>query len=262
VMLNRDLGGGQANFVGLADDAFTYLGNSYLNLHGYPQPAVQGVIGAAAYCVFDGSTGGQWPGDLWPSRGNTSNFVVGPLVNNQPTMGTGVLNYGPSWQYTPVSSSWLPGGSVSYIANITGPGVSFPDLFASYIRNQWALMAYSMAPQSYHQVSAEFDGLGPDELFISLTIIVLLPLSALVIGLFVTVWAIIVTIQKRRWVSRVEFESWWLVKALRPDIYRRGHGNAVEKEFNSACDGFSVSYDSESGLLSSVGRVEGFPRAY
>jgi hypothetical protein len=262
VMLNGDPGAGQVGFVGLADDAATYLGNSYLDLHGYSQPVYQSIIGAAAYCVFDGSTGGQWPDELWPQRGDTSNFVIGPLVDNRPTMGTGFLNYGSSWQYTIVSGSFLPGGSVSYIANNTGSGVSFPDLFASYIRNQWALMAYAVAPQSYHQISAEFDGLGPDKLFISLTIIAVLPLSALVIGLFITMWACIVTIKERRWVSRVEFESWWLVKALRPDIYSAGYGNAIEKEFNSACDGFSVSYDGESGQLSLAGQVERVMRAY
>jgi hypothetical protein len=262
VMLNGYPGEGQVDFVGLADDAATYLGNSYLDLHGYSQPYYQGVIGAAAYCVFDGSTGGQWPDELWPPRGDTSNFVIGPLVNNRPTMGTGVLNYGPSWQYTPVSGGSLPGGSISFIANNTGPGVSFPDLFASYIRNEWALMAYSMAPQSYYGISAEFDGFGSDKLFIGLTIIAVLPLSALVVGLIMTMWACIVTIKERRWVSRVEFESWWLVKALRPDIYSAGYGNAIEKEFNSACDGFSVSQDSESGQLSLVSQVERVWRAY
>jgi hypothetical protein len=256
VMVNRDLNDGQADFVGLADDAVTFLGNSYLDLHGYSQPVYQGITGAAAYCVFDGSTGGQWPNELWPPRGHTSNFVIGPLVENRPTMGTGVLNYGPSWQYTPVSSGSLPGGSVSYIANNTGPGVSFPDLFASYIRNQWALTSYAMAPQSYHQISASFDGLASDRLFIGLTIIAVLPLSGLIIGLFMTVWACIVTIKERHWVSHVEFESWWLVKALRPDIYSAGYGNAIEKEFNSACDGFSVSYDSESGHLFLADQVQ------
>ena len=171
-------------------------------------------------------------------------------------MGTSVLNYGPSWQYTLVSSSLLPGGSVSYIANNTGPGVSFPNLFASYIRNKWAIMAYSIAPQPYRQISAEFNGFGPSKYFISLPTIAVLPLSALVIGLIITAWACIVTIKERRWVSRVEFESWWLVKALRPDIYIAGYGNAIEEEFDSACDGFSVKYNSESGHLSLVGQVE------
>jgi hypothetical protein len=258
VMLNGDPGGGQVDFVGLANNGATFLGNSYLDLHGYPQPVYQGIIGAAAYCVFEGSTGGQWPDDLWPQRGNTSNFVIGPLVDNQPTMGTGVLNYGASWQYTPVSGSSLPGGSVSYIANNTGPGVSFPDLFASYIRNQWSLMAYSIAPQSSHQILSEFDGLGPDKLFISLTVMAVLPLSALVVGLFMTGWACVITIKERNWVSRIEFESWWLVKALSPDIYSAASSNAIGKEFNSACDGFSVSQNTESGhlyLVSQVGRV-------
>ena len=86
----------------------------------------------------------------------------------------------------------------------------------------------------------------------------MLPLSALVVGLFIIGWACVVTIKERSGVSRVEFESWWLVKAPRPDIYNAGFGNAIEKEFNSACDGFSVSQDSESGhlyLVSQVGRV-------
>jgi len=245
VMLNRDIN----DFAGLADDAATYLGNSSVDLHGYPQPVYENITGAAAYCEFDGSTGGQWPDELWPSRGDTSNFVIGTLVGDRPTMGTGVLNYGPSWQYTPVSSSYLPGGSVSYIANNTGPGVSFPDLFASYIRNQWALTAYAIAPQSYHQVPAEFDGAASNKLFISVTIVALLPLSALILGLFISVWACFQTIRERRWVNRVVFESWWLVKALRPDIYGAGYGNATKKELESANEGLYASYNSESGYL-------------
>jgi hypothetical protein len=59
VMLNGDPGEGQVDFVGLANNGATFLGNSYLDLHGYPQPVYQGIIGAAAYCVFDGSTGGH-----------------------------------------------------------------------------------------------------------------------------------------------------------------------------------------------------------
>lgn len=37
VMLARGLGDGTANFNGLAPDAVTYLGNGYLDLHGFPQ---------------------------------------------------------------------------------------------------------------------------------------------------------------------------------------------------------------------------------
>jgi hypothetical protein len=58
VMLSRDLNDGTANLNGLAPDAVTYLGNSYLDLHGYAAPQLQGVLGAAAWCQFQGSTGG------------------------------------------------------------------------------------------------------------------------------------------------------------------------------------------------------------
>jgi hypothetical protein len=241
VMLARDLGDGTANFGGLAPDAATYLGNSYLDLHGYG-PVLQGVLGAAAWCEFNGSTGGQWPDELWPPLNHTSNVVVGTVINDQPTMGTALLNYGPSWQYNPVSENSLPGGSVSYIANNTGAGVSFPALFSSYIRNQWTLMAYSIAPQSGQQIPLSFAGSGPNQLYISLTIISVLPSSALVIGLLVILRAWICTIRQRHWVNRVEFESWWLAKALRPEMYSVGCCNATEKGFNDACESFSVAY--------------------
>jgi len=64
VALGRDLGDGTANFGGLAPDAVTYLGNSYLDLHGYSTPQLQGILGAAAWCQFNGSTGGTWPEEL------------------------------------------------------------------------------------------------------------------------------------------------------------------------------------------------------
>lgn len=242
VMLARDLDDGTANFNGLAPDAVTYLGNSYLDLHGYSAPQLQGVLGAAAWCQFQGSTGGQWPDELWPPLNHTSNVVIGTVIDDQPTMGTALLNYGPSWQYNPVSENSLPGGSVSYIANNTGPGVSFPALFSSYIRNQWTLMAYSIAPQSGQQISLPFVGSSPNELYISLTIVSVLPSSALVIGLLVILRAWICTIRQRRWVNRVEFESWWLAKALRPEMYSAGYCNATEKDFNRACESFSAAY--------------------
>jgi hypothetical protein len=241
VMLARDLDDGTANFGGLAPDAITFLGSSYLDLHGYG-PVLQGVLGAAAWCQFNGSTGGRWPDELWPPLNHTSNVVIGTVIDDQPTMGTALLNYGPSWQYNPVSENTLPGGSVSYIANNTGPETSFPALFSSYIRNQWTLMAYSIAPQSGQQIPLSFVGSGPNQLYISLTIVSLFPFSALVIGLLVTLRAWICTIRQRRWVNRVEFESWWLVKALRPDIYSAGYCNATEKDFSKACESFSTAY--------------------
>jgi hypothetical protein len=242
VMLTRDVNDGTAHFDGLADNAVTYLGNSYLDLHGYPQPVLQGVLGAAAYCEFEGSAGGEWPNDLWPSRGQTTNFVAGELIDNRPTMATGVLNYGPSWQYSPASA-------VSYIANNTGPGVSFPDLFASYIRNQWALMAFSMSPQCSRQIEYDFEGTTSSRLFINVTAVAVLPLSALMLGLFATLIAFFMTIQQRYLIQRVEFEGWWLFKALRPDLVDGAHGDATQKELQKAYDGLGVYYENGTGQL-------------
>jgi len=241
VMLTRDLNDNGADFGGLAPNTATYLGNSYLDLHGYAEPQLQGVLGAAALCHFNGSTGGQWPTDVWPPL-NTSNTVIGTVIDDRPTMGTALLNYGPSWQYNPVSENSLPGGSVSYIANNTGAGVTFPALFSAYIRNQWALTAYAITPQSGPQISLPFVGSGPNQLYISLTAVIWLPFSALAIGLLVILRAWVCTIRQRRWVNRVEFDSWWLVKALRPDMYSAGYCNATEKYFHDACESFSVAY--------------------
>lgn len=251
IMLSRNLNDGTANFAGLSNTSATYLGGAYLDLHGYAKPSYQGVFGAAAFCDFNGSTGGRWPDGLWPTRNGSSNFVAGTLVGDQPTYATALLNYGPSWQYNPVSENTLPGGSVVYIANNTSPNhnITFPDVFASYIRNQWALMAYSITPQSGRQVSLEFDGIGPSELFITLTSVAILPLLALVIGLLFTIRAAYCTIGNRSWVSRVQFDSWWLIKALRPDLYRAGCVDVTEEEFYEACKGFSLALDRETGYL-------------
>jgi hypothetical protein len=91
VMLTRDLNDGSADFGGLALGTTTYLGNSYLDLHGYPEPQLQGVLGAAALIHFNGSTGGQWPTDLWPPL-NTSKTVIGTVIDDRPTLGTTLLN--------------------------------------------------------------------------------------------------------------------------------------------------------------------------
>ncbi|OCK73030.1 hypothetical protein K432DRAFT_256489, partial [Lepidopterella palustris CBS 459.81] len=213
VMLSRNLNDGTANMGGLSSDAVTNLGSTYLDLHGYG-PVFQGVLGAAALCTFRGETGGRWPSGLWPSLNGTTNTVIGTVINGRPTLATALLNYGPSWQYNPVSQNSLPGGSVSYIANNTGPGVSFPALFASYIRNQWALMAYSITPQSGAQLLQQFDGgSGPKKLYIRMTLVAIAPAIALVVGIFCTLRAWILTITHRYWINRVEFESWWLLKA-------------------------------------------------
>jgi hypothetical protein len=248
VMLAQSQDDGTASLRGLAPDAVTYLGEGYLDLHG--QGAVpQRVLGAAAWCEFNGSTGGRWPDVLWPPLNHTSNVVLGTVIDDQPTMGTAMLNFGPGWQYNQLSGDSLPGGSVSYIANITGPGVSFPTLFTSYVRNQWALMAYSIAPQSGQKIALPFIGSGPDQLYISLTLVTVLPFAALVIGLLVTLRASICTIRQRRWVNRVEFESWWLIKALRHEIYKAEYCNATERSFIKVCEDSLATYRKDGGHL-------------
>jgi hypothetical protein len=153
-----------------------------------------------------------------------------------------MLNYGPSWQYNPVSENSLPGGSVSYIANNTGPGVSFPALFFEYhtkpVDADGILDSATIRSANF----LSFVGSGPNKLYISLTVVSVLPFSALVIGLLVTLRAWVCTIRQRRWVNRVEFESWWLAKALCPGMYSAGYCNATEKDFKDACEGFSAAY--------------------
>jgi hypothetical protein len=255
VVLFLGVGGPSNSTSGpLAPDTLTYLGVSYVDLWGYGPIPLQ-ISGAAAFCQFRGSTGGRWPDDErpWPLL-NTSNLVLGTMVDGSPTMGTVLLNFGPSWQYNPVSGGAIPSGSVMFIANNTGPGVSFPVLISAYIRNQWALMAYSMAPLSGHQIAQSFMGSGPDRLFISLTLVIVLPASALALGLLLILNAWICSIHNRRWVNRIEFDSWWLVKALRPDLYSAGYSNATEKDFNDGCENFFAGYrdirpDNELGHL-------------
>jgi hypothetical protein len=58
LLLARDLDDGSANIGGLSGNAAKYLGNSYVDLHGIG-PVLQGILGAAAYCSFSGSSGGQ-----------------------------------------------------------------------------------------------------------------------------------------------------------------------------------------------------------
>jgi hypothetical protein len=128
-------------------------------------------------------------------------------------------------------------------------------------------MAYLKAPQSDQQVSLRFFSSNKDKLYISLAFVSLLPSSALVIGLAITLRALFSTIRERRWVNGVEFESWWLIKAPRPDMYCEGNSNATEKDFNDALAGFSSSYgdilpDNEVGQLAlrSVGPSENLKR--
>jgi hypothetical protein len=243
VMLSRDLNDGGANFGGVAGDAATYLGNGFVALHGVGDGTnLQGILGAAAYCEITGDVGGEWPDIFWPPLNNTQNVVFGPVVDDRPEISTVLLNYGPSWQYSVVSENYLEGGSVSYIANNTQSPGTFAALFAGYIRNQWTLMAFSLVPQAGNKLPNPFFGSGPNSLYISVTGVVVLPLVALGLGLLVTVYATISTFRHRKWVNRMEFEGWWLVKALCPELYKPGYSNATEKDMKEACGGFSVSY--------------------
>ncbi|KAK6523490.1 hypothetical protein TWF281_001471 [Arthrobotrys megalospora] len=240
VMLARDEYDG-ANLQGVAPDSITKLGSTYLDLKGHGATK-QGLIGAASRCSFRAETGGRWQDGFWPPLNHTKNTVWGEIVNDRPTLATAMLNYGASWQYTQVSENYLPGGSVSYIANNTGPDTTFSDLFAAYIRNQWALMAYAIPRHTYQKLDQQFFGTGPKKLFISVTLVAVLPVTALTVGLLFTLRAWVATVSKKHWVNRVEFESWWLLKATRPDLYPGGFCNATEDKFNEASEQVSLQY--------------------
>ncbi|KAK0714420.1 hypothetical protein B0T21DRAFT_415658 [Apiosordaria backusii] len=139
IMLGHDV---QPNMRGVGVSTITSLGSAYL-----PRPirlrySQATTLRGRARCTFRAETGGRWQEGFWPPLNHTLNTVWGEVVDDRPTLATAMLIYGASWQYTIVSDNDVPGGSVSYIANNTGPDVSFPHLMASYIRNQWTLMAY------------------------------------------------------------------------------------------------------------------------
>ncbi|KAH6708952.1 hypothetical protein BKA61DRAFT_439489, partial [Leptodontidium sp. MPI-SDFR-AT-0119] len=209
IMLARDL---LPNMRGVAVDSVTSLGSVYMDLNGYGA-VEQTLLGAGLSCTFRAETGGQWQEGFWPPLNHTNNTIWGEVVDDRPTLATVMLNYGASWQYTIVSDNDVPGGSVSYIANNTGPDVSFSDLFTSYIRNQWTLMAYAISRQTYLKLEQPFFGTGPYKLFISVTLVAVLPVAALALSILVTARAFVAMFLQRYWVNRVEFESWWLLKA-------------------------------------------------
>ncbi|KAF8853891.1 hypothetical protein BDZ45DRAFT_729167 [Acephala macrosclerotiorum] len=240
VMLARDEYDG-SNMRGVSAESITELGSTWLDLKGYG-PVKQGLLGAGANCTFRAETGGQWQQGFWPPLNHTNNTIWGEVVNDRPTLATAMLNYGASWQYTSVSENYLPGGSVSYIANNTGSDIPFADLFTAYIRNQWTLMAYAIPRHTYQTLSQNFVGTGPSKLFISVTFVGIIPTLALLIGALVTLRAWIAVIRHSYWVNRVEFESWWLLKALRSDLYLPGYCNATEDQFDEACSGTRVCY--------------------
>jgi hypothetical protein len=82
----------------------------------------------------------------------------------------------------------------------------------------------------------------PKVLPITLTGVSILRTTALLAGLIVTIRALICTVIGRQWVNRVEFESWWLVKALCPEMCKIGYSNAMEKEFYTVSGGFYAVY--------------------
>lgn len=257
VMLSRDLDdAGGTDMAGVADDAVTFLGNGVVALHGVGNGTiVQSIVGAAAYCELSGDVGGKWPDIFWPPLNDTRNVVFGPVVNDRPAISTVLLNYGPSWQYSFVGQNDIDGATVSYIANNTGLPGTFAALFAGYIKNQWTLMAYSLVPQTEYRLPTTFIGLGPNSLYITVTSVIVLPLVALGLGFLVTVYASVSTFRHRKWVNRVEFESWWLVKALSPELYRPGYGNATQKDMKDACSGFSVRYGYSKAERQDVGNL-------
>jgi hypothetical protein len=118
-----------------------------------------------------------------------------------------------------------------------------------HLYQQWALMVYAISPQCSQHIEIDFEGLASNRLFISVTAIAVMPLAALVLGLFTTLIAFYVTLRQRYWVERVEFEGWWLFKALRPDLRDVAHGDATGKELQTVYNGLSVSFDNSTGLL-------------
>ena len=213
VMLARNLDDGGANIQGLSGSAVTYLGNSFLDLHGYSGPVLQGVLGAAAYCNFSGSTGGTWPSVTWPAR-TTTNVVVGKgPYNGVIDISTVFLNYGPSWQYNPVSANSLPGGSVSYIANVTTEAANFADFIAMYMRNQWALMMYTnnfiggfVTNTSYHIKTQP-------QLYIQATNILVAPALALGVCVLCAFVCMSTMLRLGARYDLVDIAPWWLMKA-------------------------------------------------
>jgi hypothetical protein len=213
VLLARDLGDGTSNIEGLAGSAVSHLGESFLDLHGYG-PTLQGVLGAAAYCHFNGLTGGGWPNISWPAR-PTTNVVVGRGPQNGTVdVGTLFLNYGPSWQYTPASANSIPGGSISYIANFTTDALNYPDYIMTYMRNQWALMMYSNNFIGGFVTNTSYAVQTPPQLHIQATVVLLVPLVGLVICIgcagacLWTMWRL------GTWYEHVDIAPWWLMKAF------------------------------------------------
>jgi hypothetical protein len=213
VLLARDLDDGTSNIQGLSGSAVTYLGNSFLDLHGYNGPVLQGVLGAAAYCTFSGSTGGSWPSATWPAR-TTTNVVVGKgPYDGVIDISTVFLNYGPSWQYNPVSANSLPGGSVSYIANLTTEADNFGDFIAMYMRNQWALMMYTNNFIQGFVTNTPYRVRTQPQLYIQATTILVAPASALGVCVLCAFVCMFTMSRLGARYDQMDLAPWWLMKA-------------------------------------------------
>lgn len=213
VLLARDLDDGGSNIQGLSGSAVTYLGNSFLDLHGYSAPVLQGVLGAAAYCTFSGSTGGNWPSVTWPAR-TSANVVVGKgPYNGVIDISTVFLNYARSWQYNPVSGNSLPGGSVSYIANVTTDADNFGDFIAMYMRNQWALMMYTNNFIQWSVINTPYHVRTQPQLYIQATTILVAPASALGVCVLCAIVCLFTMLRLGAWYGLVDIAPWWLMKA-------------------------------------------------
>jgi len=213
VLLARDLDDGTSNIQGLSRSAVTHIGNSFLDLHGYNGTVLQGVLGAAAYCTFSGSTGGNWPSATWPAR-TTTNVVVGKgPYNGIIDISTVFLNYGPSWQYNPVSANSLPGGSVSYIANLTTEADNFGDFIAMYIRNQWALMMYTNNFIQRFITNTPYRVWTQPQLHIQATTILVAPASVLGVCVLCAFVCMFTMSRLGALYGLMDLAPWWLMKA-------------------------------------------------
>ena len=245
VQLARDLNDGSANMQGLSGSAVTYLGNSFLDLHGYNGPVLQGILGAPAYCTFSGSTGGSWPSATWPAR-TTTNVVVGKgPYNGVIDISTVFLNYGPSWQYNPVSANSLPGGSVSYIANLTTDADNFGDFIAIYIRNQWALVAYTNNFIQGFVTNTSYRVRTQPQLYIQATTILVAPASALGVCVLCAFVCMFTMSRLGARYGVVDVAPWWLLKATGVACgMERGHETS-KSEFETWSNNVECVYSDE-----------------
>lgn len=241
VLLARDLDDGSANTGGLSGGAVSYLGNSFVDLHGWG-PVLQGILGAAAYCNFSGSTGGDWPNGSWPFP-TTRNVVVGTGPKNGTIdLGTVFLNYGPSWQYNPVSANALPGGSVSYIANWTVEADRFSDFIAKYMRNQWVLMIYTTNYLEGFVTKTPYSVKTQPQVYIQATTIALLPVVALALSICCAGACMITMCRLHAWYGCVDVAPWWLLKATGAVLPGQEGRHASKREFETWSDQIRAVY--------------------